>query len=209
MDIWPQEDTPQYTYSEAFRNTARERDAALKEAREWREIVEKLHAMFVVMTELRSQMSDRIILGIDPGAGGALAWVSGDGNLIEVADMPVIEVRGKRRICAPSLAQLFDKRAVSLVAIEGVGSMPGQGVASSFAFGYSAGILEGMAAGFGLPVQITRAAEWKRKAGVPADKGAARQMASRLWPGAAAQFARAKDDGRAESALLARWAASV
>ncbi len=52
MDIWPQENTPQYTYSEAFRNMARERDAALKEAREWREIVGRLHSLFVLMAEV-------------------------------------------------------------------------------------------------------------------------------------------------------------
>lgn len=73
MDIWPQEDTPQYTYSEAFRNMARERDAAIvaakeahghaenaqaiareaiAEAREWREVVGKLYAMFVMLAEV-------------------------------------------------------------------------------------------------------------------------------------------------------------
>lgn len=155
------------------------------------------------------QVNEKIVLGIDPGAGGALAWVTRDGNLIETEDMPVINVRGKRRVCSASLVKLFDRRPVSLVVIEGVGSMPGQGVASSFAFGYGAGLLEGIASGFGLPLQITRAAEWKRKAGVPADKGAAREMASRYWPGAADRFARVKDDGRAEAALLARWAATL
>lgn len=152
-------------------------------------------------------MTDRLILGIDPGAKGALAWVTGDGHLIEIADMPFVEVRGKDRVSAQGIAHLLRKRDVSLVVIEGVGSMPKQGVASSFAFGYAAGILEGVASGAGLPVQITQAAIWKRKAGVPADKGAARQMATRMWPGAADQFKRVKDDGRAEAALLARWVA--
>lgn len=151
----------------------------------------------------------RIILGIDPGQGGALAWVTRDGHLIEAADMPVIEVRGKRRVCAASLAALVARRRVSLVVVEGVGSRPGQGIGSAFAFGYSAGMIEGAAAGIGYPVQIVQAAVWKRKAGVPADKGAAREMASRLWPGAAGTFKRVRDDGRAEAALLARWAAQA
>lgn len=149
-----------------------------------------------------------IVLGIDPGAKGALAWVTKGGHLLEVADMPTVEVRGKLRVSAQGVAALLFKRDVSLIVIEGVGSMPGQGVASSFAFGYAAGILEGVASGAGVPVQIIQAAVWKRKAGVPADKGAARQMAARFWPGAVDQFKRVKDDGRAESCLLARWLAT-
>jgi hypothetical protein len=58
-----------------------------------------------------------------------------------------------------------------------------------------------------MPVQMVSPATWKRKAGVPSDKNGARVMASRYWPGAAEQFRRVKDDGRAEAALLARWAA--
>lgn len=152
-------------------------------------------------------MVDRVILGIDPGAKGALAWVTGDGHLIEVADMPVAEVNGKLRVSAQGVAHLMRKREISLVAIEGVHAFSKGSNSSSLAFGYAAGLLEGVASGMGLPVEITRAAVWKRKAAAPTDKGAARQMASRYWPGAADQFKRVKDDGRAEAALLARWAA--
>lgn len=148
-----------------------------------------------------------MILGCDPGISGAFAFVTEDGHLVEVLDMPMAEVRGKRRICAPLVADIMRRRPIALVALEGVGSMPKQGIASAFSFGYGAGILEGVAAGLGLPVEITMAAVWKRRAGVSADKGVARQMAQRYWPGAASLFARVKDDGRAESALLARWVA--
>lgn len=148
-----------------------------------------------------------LILGVDPGAYGAFAWVTGDGHLIDTGDMPVIDVRGKKRVTASGLASILTARAVSLVVIEGVHAMPRQGVSSAFYFGYAAGLCEGVAAGLGIPVEIVGSAVWKRKAGVSADKGAARQMASRLWPGAASQFCRVRDDGRAESALLARWAA--
>lgn len=150
-----------------------------------------------------------ITLAVDPGAGGALAWVNSIGELIDVADMPIIEVRGKRRVSAAGLADLMRRRPVGKVVIEGVGSMPGQGVASSFTFGYGAGLIEGVAAGLGLPVEVIYAAAWKRRANVPKDKGAARQMAQRNWPMMATQFARVKDDGRAEAALLARYACGI
>lgn len=145
------------------------------------------------------------ILAIDPGSRGALAWVDHDGTLLDVADIPSIEVRGRNRVDAAAFADLFYRRAISIVIIEGVGAMPKQGVASSFAFGYSAGLCEGIAAGFGLPVQIIFAATWKRRAGVSRDKGAARQMAIRYWPKSSGWFSRAKDDGRAEAALFGRW----
>jgi len=48
---------------------------------------------------------------------------------------------------------------------------------------------------------------WKRAVGIPPGKDgakdAARSEAIRRWPGQAALFARVKDDGRAESALIA------
>jgi crossover junction endodeoxyribonuclease RuvC len=146
------------------------------------------------------------LLAIDPGQGGALAWVTSDGHLVDAVDMPIVEVRGKRRVSASDVAALMRTREVCAVVIEGVASRPGQGVSSSFSFGYGAGLLEGVAAGLGLPVHVIPAATWKRRAGVSADKGVARQMASRLWPGASKLFSRVRDDGRAEAALLARWA---
>jgi crossover junction endodeoxyribonuclease RuvC len=150
-----------------------------------------------------------MIASIDPGASGAIAWLSPDGHLIEVLDMPIWEVRGKKRVCAAMLATIIRERLPSVVVVEGVNAMPGQGVSSCFAFGYAAGLCEGVASGAGVPVQIVSAAMWKRRAGVSSDKSAARMMAARLWPGAAQMFKRVKDDGRAEAALLGRWYAQT
>ena len=149
-----------------------------------------------------------IVCAIDPGVSGAIAWVSEDGDLIDVADMPTHDVRGKKRVNAPQVARLLESRLgrTRIVVIEGVASRPGQGVASMFAFGYSAGVLEGVAAGLALPVHIALAQSWKRSAHVPADKGAVLQLAQRYWPGSGA-FRRMKDNGRADAALMGRWAA--
>lgn len=160
---------------------------------------------------------DGVVLGIDPGAGGALAWVSRAGKLVAVADMPVVEVRGKRRVSAAEVARLMRIHDVTRVVIEGVVAMPRtgsdgrpitQGAASMLSFGYGAGILEGVAAGAGLQVEIVLPAVWKRRASVPKDKGVARQMVMRLWPASSSLFSRVKDDGRAEAALLALWSAT-
>ena len=150
-----------------------------------------------------------MIIGIDPGLSGAIAWVSEDGHLIRVADMPTVEVNGKKKVSPQMLVSMLEEHddLIRLAAIEEVAAMPGQGVSSMFNFGYSAGILAGVCAGLGIPTVFYRPAVWKRQAGVPADKGAARQMAQRLWPGSRA-FDRVKDHGRAEAALLARWYAT-
>ena len=147
-----------------------------------------------------------IVLAIDPGISGAFAWCDGN-KLIAVEDMPTIEVRGKRRVSAANVSRIMQLYSVDLVVIEAVHSMPGQGVSSSFGFGRSLGVLEGVSAGLGLPVEMAVPAVWKRLAGVPADKGAVRQMATQYWPFQAELFKRAKDDGRADAALMARWAA--
>jgi crossover junction endodeoxyribonuclease RuvC len=148
-----------------------------------------------------------MILSIDPGLSGALAWVSTDGHLVAIEDMPVAKIRDKNRIVAAELAALMRERQVDYVLIEQVSSRPGEGAAGAFAFGYGAGLLEGCAAAIGLPVRLVTPAAWKKGAGVPADKNGARLMAMRLWPGAVDQFKRVKDDGRAEAALMGRWAA--
>jgi crossover junction endodeoxyribonuclease RuvC len=157
-----------------------------------------------------------IVLACDPGKQGAVAWVHSSGALIAVADMPVVEVNGKRRIGSAELARIMAVREAQMIVIEGVWAIPrreqdgkevGMGSASSFSFGYSAGIIEGIAAAMTLPMQIIPAAVWKRRAGVSRDKGAARMMAQRLWPASATLFTRVRDDGRAEAALLARFVA--
>jgi len=146
------------------------------------------------------------ICGIDPGNGGAFALLL-DGRLEAVDDMPVIEVNGRRRINAAAVTDIVVRYNADLTVIEQVASMPRQGVASTFAFGYGAGLLEGVHSALGRSLTLVRPATWKRAAAVPADKGAARMMASRLWPEQASWFARVRDDGRAEAALLARWSA--
>jgi len=143
-------------------------------------------------------------LGIDPGASGAFALLEGD-RLLAAWDMPFIMVKGRARVSAAHVAQEIANARPDQIALEEVGAMPNQGVASMFSFGRSAGVLEGVIAALGYPLHMVRPAIWKRAAGVPADKDAARLMATRLWPDQAQYFARKKDDGRAEAALLARW----
>jgi crossover junction endodeoxyribonuclease RuvC len=144
-------------------------------------------------------------MGIDPGAGGAFALLDDSGALQFVRDMPIVEVNGKRRVSAAAVADIVGEWKPRIVIIERVGAMPKQGVSGMFAFGYSAGVLEGVCAGIGLSVMFAHPATWKRAMGVPADKGSCRLAAMRMWPEKHKLFARVRDDGRAEASLLAAY----
>ncbi len=146
-----------------------------------------------------------MILGIDPGASGAVAWLTDAGFLIEVRDLPHIPKHG---MCPSILAgwlQEPDRRPVHAF-VEKVASRPGQGVVSVFTFGRSVGLIEGVLGALEIPVTMVTPQRWKAGVGLPADKrsdkGASRARAAQLWPGLAGTFSRAKDDGRAESALI-------
>ena len=79
------------------------------------------------------------------------------------------------------------------------------GCASSFSFGESFGIVRGIFAAMHIPVQLVTPAKWKRDIGINASKDGARLKATQIWPEDAGEFKRVKDDGRAESALIALW----
>jgi len=85
--------------------------------------------------------------------------------------------------------------------------MPGQGVSSMFSFGRAAGIIEGVLAGFSVPFELIPPATWTKSMRTFGGKDGSRQRAQELFPDYAHLFARKKDDGRAEAALLACYAA--
>jgi len=145
-----------------------------------------------------------VLIGIDPGASGAIAKLI-NGKLAGVWDMPVLEVRGKRRTDANALASIVREISADHAYIEEVGAMPGQGVTSMFSFGRSAGIIEGVLAALLVPVTPVRPAQWKMALRVPAGKDGARARATQLLPEAAQHWQRKKDDGRAEAAMIALW----
>lgn len=144
-----------------------------------------------------------IIIGVDPGKSGAFAALDQDGNLHDTWDIPAVD----KRISAPLIADILRplQAVTELCVIEDVHSMPGQGVTSMFTFGRGLGIVEGVALGAGIPVRWVSPAKWKRALGLSPDKGASRRRATELWPAQSAMFARVKDDGRAEAALIAYY----
>ena len=114
-----------------------------------------------------------IILGIDIGASGAIALLTGAGELVDVFDMPVLAdgPSGRRAVNAPLLAEIIFKHA-SKAFVEFVGPRPGEGAVGAFAFGRSRGVVEGVLGAAGVPATIAPAA-WKRFCGRALDPMAA------------------------------------
>lgn len=154
-----------------------------------------------------------IYIGIDPGLSGAIAVFDMENGHLSVLDMPTVEIirngKKKREVNAQMLATIMrnvdgDARAV----MERVGAMSKQGVTSVFSFGRSAGIVEGVLAALMIPTTIVTPQTWQKAASVRGGKDGSRQRAAELFPNYAGLFARKKDDGRADAALMAWFAAT-
>ena len=161
----------------------------------------------------------RFILGIDPGAHGALVLLDAlEPHTFCVWDMPTDD-QGVN----PAGLVLTMKEVVRIVAnvsdddrriravVENVGSRPRQ--AGAFAFGLYTGILHGVLASFAIPFELVPPSMWKPAMGLrklsdetqAQNKDRARMTATELFPQCAHMFSRKKDDGRAEALLLALY----
>jgi len=155
----------------------------------------------------------KIILGIDPGLSGAIAAVQGQ-KLVSVFDMPTVERKvGKsvKRFVAPH--ELHTELAAFLIDhececfIEQVSAMPGQGVTSMFSMGQSLGVVLGVLTACEVPTTTIQPRTWQKALDVPQGKDGSRYRAAQLFPDEAGMFARVKDDGRSDAALIALYGA--
>lgn len=149
----------------------------------------------------------RPILGIDIGAAGAAALISPDRCLLDVVDLPTLPDGPSCRptISAPLFADLVRRWQPVAAHIEFVGPRPNDGSRAAFAFGAAKATVEATLTALGVPVFWITVPVWKRLHGIPAGAGmkdVARAAAARRWPDKATLFARSRDDGRAEAALI-------
>lgn len=145
------------------------------------------------------------ILAIDPGITGALAFLYSD-HLDRVAtyDMPAIE----SEVSAAALRDRIQMYEPEIAFIERVGPMPRDGVRQAWRFGSAYTTARVVVALLNIPTILITPAVWKkamRVNGGADGKNQCRAMATRLFPSCAASFARKKDAGRAEAALLAYY----
>jgi crossover junction endodeoxyribonuclease RuvC len=150
-----------------------------------------------------------MIVGIDPGAKGALAFFDPVAGTLDIVDMPTVEVKrgakSKVEISPQMLAALIGARYPSAAVLEKVGAMPGQGTASMFQFGRGVGMIEGVLSALHIPIIYITPQGWQKAVGMRGGKDGGRARAAEIFPAYAATFARVKDDGRADAALMAWW----
>lgn len=151
-----------------------------------------------------------VIIGIDPGFSGAVAiYESTDKRIIHIFDMPLQETEYGKTV-SPSelrfnLNIYCDERAKKLGVFEKVHSMPKQGVASTFTFGFNAGIAYAMLKNFCPNVIFAAPGSWKSAMGLSHVKQESIDLARKLFPGSE-YFKTKKCDGRAEAILLCKFA---
>jgi len=153
-----------------------------------------------------------MIIGIDPGMKGAIAFRRGRG--VTVRPLPVLRVtKNKRAVDEVTVRQILEHRrsAIQHVYIEKVQSMPGQGIASAFNFGAGWGLLRGICVGLHLPYTLVHPTTWKRVMCKDMPKGTkdvAILVAKRLFPDVSLKrTARSTkdDDGLADALCIAEY----
>lgn len=164
-----------------------------------------------------------IVIGIDPGLTGALSKFE-CGQLADIRDMPAIEteraskgasirdlIGGKkshkhREINKSGLATLLREWVAGHSAVilrEKVHTMPRQGVVSSGRFMEVVGIIDGVAAALGIPVETVEPQTWQKETGSLADERGTCQRASEVFPGWASYFKHhTVHHNRADAALI-------
>lgn len=158
--------------------------------------------------------SDRYKIGVDPGLTGAIAVLCNN-DLVDILDMPSIAAtKGKGNIVSPQLLtanvekilKSIDDNCVVSCNIEQVSAMPGQGVASTFKFGRSLGVAEGVIAAAKIPITYVTPQKWKKQQGlIRRDKDSSRQLCLQMFPNKVHYFKRKKDNGRSDAVLIAMY----
>ena len=154
-------------------------------------------------------VSGAISIGIDPGLGGALAFIPEAPNLPWVVNMPVIKHGGgfvKRAVDLPELARelkLLQVIGEPYATMEKVHAFPGQGSSSVFSLGMSFWGVAGVFAALGIPLTLVEPRAWKLNYGLDKDKQKSLDLARKMFP--TVKLTRKKDHGRAEALLIAAY----
>ena len=135
-----------------------------------------------------------IYLGIDPGRQGAFALFDANEFSVQTFDMPDT-MSGVHHLLAalpPVRACIIEKPFYP--------RMVGTKTVAVMAENY--GALKSALLWLHIPCHEVRPAEWKKALNLGPNKNESRNKASQIFPGNADQWARARDDGRAEAALI-------
>ena len=150
-----------------------------------------------------------IYIGVDPGMTGAVAAIDEFGSTF-VEDFATMEALGLFQELTGYFKTLYHdnagKRAIAWV--EKVGSMPGQGVSTTFKFGKAAGRVIGWLEALEFAYEEITPGKWQKlvfdSGQVIEDrKEASLVMARKLFPKNIRDLKRKKDHNRADALLIA------
>lgn len=168
------------------------------------------------------QRAVTLVLGVDPGNGGAFAVYDSDTRrVVSIEDMPLwfqtVGKRKRKRIDALYLAEMFDIfeiMGVELVVMEAVGGRTGQSASAGFVFGYGVGLIYMSALYSRIVIETVPPGTWKKLMNVPgkskADDSAILARADELFPHDRDLFRGPKGGkkiDRAEAAMMAKFGA--
>ena len=152
-----------------------------------------------------------IILGIDPGVSGAISVLENK-KVIDVFEMPTMidGKKNKKQINGSQVANIFRDRMnadeETIVVVEHVNAMPGQGVTSMFNFGQSFGVIKGICSALKLPIYFVRPTKWKKHFNlIKTNKDASRTKVIEVYPEISSKLSRKKDSNKADAILIARY----
>ncbi|WP_018935670.1 MULTISPECIES: hypothetical protein [unclassified Thioalkalivibrio] len=153
-------------------------------------------------------MTDKLYLGIDPGATGCLALLDTQSEYVEHLLMPTTKTGKRSRVSGAAVGAWLAEYSgrIAHVFVERVGARPGESPHAAFSFGHSAGLVEGVIAAAGLPVTLVTPQVWKRHAGLTgSNKDSARSRAVQLYPGVRDLDQKAKGQALADALLIGRY----
>jgi crossover junction endodeoxyribonuclease RuvC len=151
------------------------------------------------------------IIGIDPGLSGGIAILENN-KVKEMFDMPVMSdgKKNKRQLNSALLVRLIKDNMKDIedtvMVVEQVNAMPGQGVTSMFNFGQTFGAIKGICAALGLPIFFVRPAKWKKHFElINSSKDASRTKVIEMYPYIAEKLSKKKDVNKSDAILIARY----
>lgn len=149
-----------------------------------------------------------LILGIDPDAYGALALINREtGALVEIIDMPVLDIKPAKLVDARQLAAILDEWATRIgdAWIEKAWARPTDPPSFAFRVGHNYGVATSAVCAHFIRLNVVSPQRWKAAMGVSSDKETSRAEASMRFPADCRRWALKKHHGRSEAVLIAAY----
>ena len=132
-------------------------------------------------------------------------------KIFDAIDLPTMAdgKKNKRQLNSAHLSQYISSNITNInktvVVVEQVNAMPGQGVTSMFNFGQTFGAIKGISATLKLPI-FCKTSKWKKHFElINSSKDASRTKVIEMYPSFAEKLSKNKDVNKSDAILIARF----